>query len=1058
MNPTRAVFLWILMLTIENPLLADDIHLLKDERLWEVVASEGVSIRLEFQPAAEATRLGIHFDFTGGAGYGGARLKLPLELPENFDFPLVVRGGGPANNLELKLIDPSGLNVWWVNRRAFELPAEPQGLSNPRRKFQFAWGPDSAPLQRIGSLELILAANEGGEGTVWIEDFRLRALPKPVPYTGTPVVSVSSSSGRGTSPDKLLDPSGGLWLADENDKNPSLNIDFGAARELGGLVLVRPEGHAADFVVEASADGKAWSEVYSARGVSDLPSELLLPDLVASQLRISFQRRAGGPVPALTRLEFLEPEVGASPNAFFKWRAARGSKGYFPKTSTWQQSFWTVVGQHNDDREVLFNEEAMIELGRRGPSVEPFVSANGKFLTWADATHVQSLQDGWAPIPTVVRRHDGLELSITALASGDPGASTLHACYKVKNTSDRPTRGSLILAVRPWQVLPPWQDLNLTGGFAEVRTVRIDKDSMEVNGSHRLFPSEGFLAGAVTFDGGELVEHLARGDRPGDRDVVCPRRSGAGWLEWPFDLAPGAEAAYLFSMPLHAESNMSDVPRNLQEFMALVEHETSEWSARVNRIELTLPEAGRQFLDTVRATQAYVLINHDGRGFQPGSRTYERSWIRDGSMTSAAMLELGHTQLVKDFFDWYAGFQFPSGKVPCVVDRRGADPVPENDSHGQFIWLAANLHRHTGDTELIRRHFGRIRLAMDYMRNLRRERQTPEFGPGAAPRQEPGKSPVPAEAFRGLLPESISHEGYSAKPMHSFWDQFYALLGMKEAAYLAKAVGDEQLAESWAGEASEFREALRRSVQLAQQAHGIAYLPGCVELGDFDSTSSTILLWPVGEAGAFPRESVNATFDRYWDEFVRRRESSSWEAYTPYELRHVGALLRLGQRDRALEVLKWYFADQRPEGWRHWAEVVWRDRSTPKMIGDMPHTWCGSDFLNSARAMLAIESEPEQRLVLLGGVPAEWLTGSPGLGFRNLGTGYGRVGVQVRASENGTLTLRVEGDAAPPGGFRLLIPRELAAKDAKVNGADAVLRDGNWIEFPTLPAVVEVTR
>ena len=41
-------------------------------------------------------------------------------------------------------------------------------------------------------------------------------------------------------------------------------------------------------------------------------------------------------------------------------------------------------------------------------------------------------------------------------------------------------------------------------------------------------------------------------------------------------------------------------------------------------------------------------------------------------------------------------YQFANGKVPCCVDRRGADPVPENDSAGEFLFLhrqRLSLHR-----------------------------------------------------------------------------------------------------------------------------------------------------------------------------------------------------------------------------------------------------------------------------------------------------------------------------------------------------------------------------
>src|SRR5690606_16893375 len=105
----------------------------------------------------------------------------------------------------------------------------------------------------------------------------------------------------------------------------------------------------------------------------------------------------------------------------------------------------------------------------------------------------------------------------------------------------------------------------------------------------------------------------------------------------------------------------------------------------------------------LKSTLAYILINRDGPSIQPGSRSYERSWIRDGSLTSAAMLRLGHAQEVREFIDWYAPYQYDDGKVPCCVDARGADPVPENDSHGQLIFLIAEYYRYTGDREALER-------------------------------------------------------------------------------------------------------------------------------------------------------------------------------------------------------------------------------------------------------------------------------------------------------------------------------------------------------------------
>lgn len=1036
---------------------------------WTTIASDGVTIEARREGAA----LRIDFDFSRGAGYGGAYLDLPIDLPENYAFNLTVRGEGPANNLELKLVDPENLNVWWVNRRGFEWPGQPTRLTNRRRHFQFAWGPSGGkPLEKLGRVELIVAANEGGRGTVWIDDFRYEPLPAERPYTGTPRVSASSGSGGAGALDALLSARGGAWSADAGDASPWLMIDFEQPRDLGGLVVTplnregpTPPPAAPSFVVEISADGAKWERVRGVASPGPLPLFLMLPDVQTRYLRVAFARDAAQS-PGVSRLQVLDAPLGASPNAFWRARAAEAPRGIFPRTLLNEQSYWTVVGQPDDTAEALINEEGQIEVDRRGFSLEPFILHGGKLLTWADATHEQSLHEGWMPIPTVLRRHEGLELRVAALAEGTPGASALRVAYSVRNTGEHRAAGHLAVAVRPIQVLPPWQDLNLTGGWTPIRSIRADASGLLVDqGKDRKRIEATGQPGVMlsAYDAGDPVALLGRFPQsplPAATAVECAERSASGVIHWAFDLAPGESMTQGLRVPFHTAAPMApEAGDPAVDFARSVAAAAEQWSQLVNRVTFRLPPAAKPFHDTLRATQAYILINHDGDGFQPGSRTYNRSWMRDGSMTSAAMLELGHFELVKKFVDWYAPYQFPSGKVPCVVDARGADPVPEHDSHGQLIWLIANAHRYTQDDAIVRRHFEKVRKAVAYIQSLRAERLTDEFSASGPARQEPGKPPVPALAFRALVPESISHEGYSAKPMHSYWDTFFILRGLIDAAYLAEVAGEPGLASEWRALADDFRQSLVDSIRLVQQAHGIDYLPGCVELGDFDSTSSTILLWPVEQADRFPRSWVEATFERYWREFQTRRNSTTWEAYTPYELRHVGALVRLGRKDRAWEALDWYFAHQRPAGWRHWAEVVWREPNMPRMIGDMPHTWCGSDFLNAARAMFVYEHRDARRLVLLAGLPDVWLTDPSGVAFEGLRTEFGALSAEVKPAEGDRLVVRLEGAARPPGGFELRSPLSRPIRAATVNNcAVEPIEGGAALRLPgELPLRVELT-
>ena len=136
-------------------------------------------------------------------------------------------------------------------------------------------------------------------------------------------------------------------------------------------------------------------------------------------------------------------------------------------------------------------------------------------------------------------------------------------------------------------------------------------------------------------------------------------------------------------------------------------------------------------------------------------------------MMSESLLRTGHAGVAADYLRWYAPHQFANGKVPCCVDERGADPVPEHDSPGELIFLAAEVYRYTGDRRLLEAMWPRVEAAARYLESLRQSERTD------------ANLRSTDRAFYGLLPASISHEGYSAKPMHSYWDDFWGAEGVR---------------------------------------------------------------------------------------------------------------------------------------------------------------------------------------------------------------------------------------------------------------------------------------
>lgn len=148
----------------------------------------------------------------------------------------------------------------------------------------------------------------------------------------------------------------------------------------------------------------------------------------------------------------------------------------------------------------------------------------------------------------------------------------------------------------------------------------------------------------------------------------------------------------------------------------------------------------------------------------------------------------------------------------------------------------------------------------------------------------------------------------------------------------------------------------------------------------------------------------------------------AWKDYTPYELRNVGALVRLGRQAEALRALDFYFADMRPAAWNGWAEVVGRDEREPRFIGDMPHAWISSDYIRSAMDLLVYERDRDHALVLAAGVPAAWLEGE-GVGVSGVRTAYGSLTYNLRHDGRGWRLTLGEG-ARPPGGFVIRWPAD----------------------------------
>ncbi|MFA6469437.1 MAG: discoidin domain-containing protein [Bacteroidota bacterium] len=1015
-----------------------------DASKWNSFQSAGVDVR----HGNDAGVLKFDVDFQKGSGYGGVVRTFNESLPVNYEISFMMKATVPINNFEVKISnDSSGENIWWVNMKNYIYPQEWKKIVIKKRHLGYAWGTAySASPSKLSRIEIVVTAGSGGKGSVWIDDITITTIPLP-PAIVPQAILTASSFKKGNPPAAIYNKKNGTWISAAS-KNEWIELNLNYEKEFGAVQLEWDRSlKSVSYDLLGSIDGKHFDTLCSISNGKTGRTLHYLPESEAQFFRLHLKENAARLPFRLSGFSVIGSESLSSPNHYYERLAADAPAGMYPRYFLKQQQYWTVVGVPSDVREALLSEDGAFEVDKQQFSVEPFISLRkgNKVLHWANGEITQLLEERYLPIPTVMRTYKDISLRVTLLATGEPNRSALMARYVVKNTSTMRQQGSLYLALRPFQVNPSSQWLNYDGGFAKTPDMSFNLYQAMVGNKTIIVSGSPSASGTCAIEQGDITEYISRQSMPISRSSHQKDGMTSGAFQYSFDLKPGDSLVVIAAVPFTLEGNRwihsQPTPEEFQNTFIAV---SSYWKKLLNTVEFSVNAEAQQYIDLIRSNLAYILINKDNYGFQPGSRSYERSWIRDGSMTSDALLKLGIVDVPKNYLEWYSSYQYENGAVPCVVDNRGPDPVPENDSHGELIYGCMEYFRFTNDTSFLRARWNNIAAAVKYIQSLRAQRMTPEY------------LVSDKKIFYGLVTESISHEGYSDKPMHSYWDNFFALKGLKDAAEAAAILGMHTEAHAFDSIARAYRLDLYTSIKLVMKNCQINYIPGCAEKGDFDATSTSIALFPNGEMNHVPQPAYSATFDRYYDWFVKRSKNEiAWDAYTPYEIRNVGTFIYLGQKDRAHVALEYFMKDQRPKGWNHWAEVVANGYRTMRFIGDMPHTWVGSDYINAIRAMFVYEIDDDHSLVLGAGLKDVWVR--EGVSVKNLPTHYGTVSYTIDPQQSGIVQIHISGTVDGTK-YPVMIPTTLLTTQlsgAMVNGA-AVHPENGYIIVRSLPVTVRL--
>ncbi len=369
----------------------------------------------------------------------------------------------------------------------------------------------------------------------------------------------------------------------------------------------------------------------------------------------------------------------------------------------------------------------------------------------------------------------------------------------------------------------------------------------------------------------------------------------------------------------------------------------SLWARKLNHgLQAKLPDGRLQ--QATDANRAYLLLFHDPGDITAGPSTYHRFWFRDAAYELVALDRWGFHAEAADVLGTYP-------------DRQRSDGFfysqwREWDANGAALWAVAEHHRLTGDNELVDQLLPAMRRGVNWIERIRRRPATS------------------ASELVGLLPAGVSAEHLGPFDYY-YWDDFWALRGLLDGAYLARARGEEQAATTIEAAAERYRRDILRSIEATRTRTRTTAIPAGpyrgIDAGMIGSLVACVPLRLLPPEDAWIAGTLDVIRDQFClgDAFYQSISHTGLGTYLTLQLAAVE--LEAGDQ-RAWRRLGWLLDAATPT-------FTWPEAIHPQLgggcMGDGHHAWAAAEFLNFVRNLLVRETL-DGGTVVLGVLPVEW--------------------------------------------------------------------------------------
>ena len=385
--------------------------------------------------------------------------------------------------------------------------------------------------------------------------------------------------------------------------------------------------------------------------------------------------------------------------------------------------------------------------------------------------------------------------------------------------------------------------------------------------------------------------------------------------------------------------------------------------------QLQIPDKNFQFLYTAAI---HTMILHSPKEVYPGPFIYRRFWFRDAAFILQALLCVGLKDRVKRSLDCFRDRQTAQG---YFLSQEG-----EWDSNGEALWIMRQYCEMTGTLP-----------SQEWKDSIKR-------GAWWICRKRLSNHVLSPHA--GLLPSGFSAEHLGPNDFY-YWDDFWAVAGLKAAAFLSTAYGQNDDAVNFQGESNSFRESIEQSLRKVDERLIRPAIPASpYRRMDTGAVGSLVASYPLRVLGSTdPRVLETADFLMenclVHGGFFHNMTHSGINPYLTLHLAQV--LLRAG--DPRYEGLMSAVAKlASPTG--QWPESI-HPLTGGGCMGDGQHVWAAAEWVLMIRNCFV--REEEDRLILCSGILQGWLDKKELMTFGWAPTSFGPIRISIKPQGNSVL-------------------------------------------------------